>query len=197
MVGQVFCDEGSGAGSRSTGCPSQAVEGAVGTSPSESFDLGGNYGSPPPPPAYFEPDGNLPVTHDFTDQEWGSWPSGAAVDNAGNVYGAAGSGVDNGIRCVPVVPKGEKLTVHPPLQLHGGYNGGPSGEVIVGPDGALYGTASGGVQDCYGGNYYCGLIYRLRPPAHACPTVSCSWTEEVLYRVLEMMMDGEHEDRLR
>ena len=179
----VYWDENSGAGCRSAGCPSQAVESGVGTIPSEAFDISGNYGSPPPPPACFEPDGNLQVIHDFTDQEGGGWPSGAAVDNAGNVYGATGSGGDNGFGFVyKLSPKGKDWLFTPLYSFMGGYNGGPSGEVIVGPDGALYGTAGGGIQNCYGGSYYCGLVYRLRPPANACLTASCSWTEEVLYR---------------
>ena len=179
----VYWDENSGAGCRSAGCPSQAVESGVGTIPSEAFDISGNYGSPPPPPACFEPDGNLQVIHDFTDQEGGGWPSGAAVDNAGNVYGATGSGGDNGFGFVyKLSPKGKDWLFTPLYSFMGGYNGGPSGEVIVGPDGALYGTAGGGIQNCYGGSYYCGLVYRLRPPPNACLTALCSWTQEVLYR---------------
>jgi uncharacterized repeat protein (TIGR03803 family) len=50
--------------------------------------------------------------------------------------------------------------------------------VKSGPDGALYGTALGGNQDCQNG---CGSIFRLRPSPVACRTASCSWTKKLLY----------------
>lgn len=63
----------------------------------------------------------------------------------------------------------------------GGYNGQRPGLPILGPDGALYGVADGGIQNCNGG--YCGLVYRLRPAASAVRAVVVGgWIEEVLYR---------------
>jgi uncharacterized repeat protein (TIGR03803 family) len=54
------------------------------------------------------------------------------------------------------------------------YDGdGSEARVLIGPDGALYGTTS------FGGSGY-GLVYRLRPPVR-CRSVNCPWTETVLY----------------
>jgi uncharacterized repeat protein (TIGR03803 family) len=55
----------------------------------------------------------------------------------------------------------------------GGAN--PSSGVIFGPDGSLYGTAS------TGGSGF-GTVYKLQPPANACKTSICYWTQTVLYR---------------
>jgi hypothetical protein len=69
----------------------------------------------------------------------------------------------------------------------GGYNGQSPTLPILGPDGALYGVADGGINDCPKG--YCGLVYRLRPSLNACRTALCSWTGEVLYR-FDLNKDG-------
>jgi uncharacterized repeat protein (TIGR03803 family) len=63
------------------------------------------------------------------------------------------------------------------------YSGGisPYGKVVVGPDGALYGTTyDGGLQDGCAGNG-CGVVYRLQPPSTFCRSVQCFWTETVLH----------------
>ena len=46
----VYWDENSGAGCKSSGCPSKASESAVGTIPSEAFTING-YGPPFPEPS--------------------------------------------------------------------------------------------------------------------------------------------------
>lgn len=53
----------------------------------------------------------------------------------------------------------------------------PSAPVTIGPDGALYGTTN------EGGLGY-GTVFRLTPPATFCGSVSCPWTETVLYRFM-------------
>ncbi len=181
----VYWDENSGSGCHSTGCPSQAFESAIGTIPSEAFDISGTICyydcQPPPPPACFEPDGNLQVIHDFTEQEGGG--GAVAIDNAGNVYGTTRSGGDHGLGFVyRLSPKGQDWVFTPLYSFTGSYNGEyPSSDLIVGPDGALYGTAYGGIQNCGNGGY-CGLVFRLRPSPAACRTSLCTWTEDVLYR---------------
>jgi uncharacterized repeat protein (TIGR03803 family) len=68
----------------------------------------------------------------------------------------------------------------------GGSDGIAPAGVIFGPDGSLYGTTlQGGEGDCQylGGPYTgCGTVFNLKPPATACKTAPCDWTETVLYR---------------
>ena len=50
--------------------------------------------------------------------------------------------------------------------------GASRADVIVGPNGSLYGGAQGGIQNCgTDGSQYCGLVFNLRPQPTACPTV--------------------------
>ena len=48
--------------------------------------------------------------------------------------------------------------------------------MIFGPDGAPYGTTTGG-------GVTAGTVFSLRPPATACHTALCPWTETLLYNV--------------
>ncbi len=181
----VYWDENSGAGCHSTGCPSQAYESAVGTIPSEAFEVIGSNNNGPPPPPCFGSWGKLSIIYDFTGGEDGGNPVGVTTDVAGNLYGAMEGGGDDGLGLVyKLSPKGQEWVFNPLYSFIGGYNGEyPYSDLIVGPDRALYGTAYGGIQSCgYGSGYYCGLVFRLRPSPVACRTSLCTWTEEVLYR---------------
>ncbi len=63
-----------------------------------------------------------------------------------------------------------------PIYTFSGPDGwNPQARVIVGPDGTLYGTTT------YGGTADEGTVFNLRPPAAACKTALCLWTETVLY----------------
>jgi len=75
-------------------------------------------------------------------------------------------------------------------RFRGGDDGfDPSGRVVFGPDGALYGvTSAGGSSNCYGAG--CGTVYRLTPAASVCANALCSWREEVIYRFNGGQNDG-------
>ena len=64
------------------------------------------------------------------------------------------------------------------------YNGGSwiMAKVVVGPDGALYGTTyEGGVlHGCVNGNG-CGVVFKLQPPATFCHGIQCFWKQTVLH----------------
>ena len=123
----VYWDENSGSGCHSTGCPSQAYQNAVGTIPSEAFEVIGNSNAHPPPPGCFGSWGKLKIIYDFTGKEDGKRPEGVATDKAGNLYGATPSGGDNGAGLVyQAVQKGQAGCFNPLYSFIGGYNGSGS-----------------------------------------------------------------------
>lgn len=170
--GPAYWDENSG--------PSLAMETSVGTIPSEAFTLLGSattcYSCNPPPPC-FEP-GQVDVIHDFLGNE-GS-PGALATDRSGNLYGTSPLGGEHGDGMVYKLSHRDQGWVFTSLHsFTGGYDGWLLGSLIVGPDGIPYGASLGGLPS---GGAGAGLVYRLRPPSHACPTAMCGWAKEVLYR---------------
>ena len=137
------------------------------------------------------------VLYNFTGGADGGSPTGNLVmDGRGNLYGATDVGGFTGSGCTAMgggtagcgtvfrlsrAGSGWIVTL-----LHT-FSGAPDGRnpqrgVVFGPDGSLYGTTYlGGTGPCYNNNG-CGTAFRLRPPATACRSVSCPWTENVLYR---------------
>ena len=127
------------------------------------------------------------VLHSFSGGADGAAPmSGLTPDAAGNFYGTAQYGGDPGCGgCGTVFKLARKngAWVFTPLYaFHGGTDGAwPAARVVIGPDGALYGTTTGGNGSSCSNNG-CGTVFRLTPQATFCPTVSCPWVETVLYR---------------
>ncbi len=166
----VFWDENSGVGCHSTGCPSQAVESAIGTIASEAFDIGvgGNY------PPCFSSEGNMQIIHDFNSKQDGGTPvGGVAADPAGNVYGAMSGGSTGFGMVYEIASKAGSWLFNILYSFTGGSDGAYPGVPMVGPEKVLFGTAGGG-------NY--GEVFSLRPGPIACLTALCSWTETVLYQ---------------
>ena len=134
----------------------------------------------------------LTVLHNFTTGLDGSLPnSGLMIDKAGILYGTANSGGVGGLGNGTVFKLSNNrqggwifTTLYDFL---GGDDGKyPSDRPTFGPDGVLYGTTQGGggSNECYTG---CGTVFSLKPQTTSkglsnCPTVSCPWTESVLYR---------------
>jgi len=166
----VYWDENNG--------PSAAQESALGTIPSESFNVSGGFEYP----ACFrsQPQDGFTIIHDFTGNEDGGTPSGVAIDKAGSLYGAAQSGGSGNGTVFKVFEAGSSWILNPLYTFAGAANGGAPGGVIIGQNGILYGAAQGGLQNCNGG--YCGLIFDLRPMPTACRTSSCAWAEHPLYQ---------------
>jgi len=123
------------------------------------------------------------VLHTFTGGMDGSSPyAGLTKDAAGNFYGATYlGGHGNGV-VFKLTRTGSGWVLTTLYAFQGGEDGSEAdGGVTIGPDGALYGTTySGGGNGCFGGG--CGIVYRITPPATACRSVSCPWTETVLHR---------------
>ena len=170
----VYWDENSG--------PSMASENSIGTIPSESFTLEGGGGGR----SCYQSRGNLQIIHDFTQQEVGVYGAleGVAIDQAGNLYGTTTDsfGNENAGFAYKLADLGGWL-LDPLFNFVAGDDGSQPGGVIVGPNGSLYGSAQGGIQNCgTDGSQYCGLVFNLRPKPTACLTALCGWTENVPYR---------------
>ena len=125
------------------------------------------------------------VIYNFTGGHDGVWPlAGVSMDQVGNLYGTADEGGDGewfgyGIPGFGTVFKlskhGDRSSSNRLYSFHGGRDGAyPMARVVIGPDGALYGTTSGG------GDGY-GTVFKLTPPT-GCSRTLCPWTETVLYR---------------
>ena len=121
----------------------------------------------------------LTVLHTFSGPD-GLYPySGVIMDRAGNLYGTTYGGGANQLGTVYELKRHGSSYIHNQLHAFAGGNDGdqPWGGVIFGPDGALYGTtAAGGFNGA-------GTVFSVRPPATACRTALCPWTESVLYSV--------------
>ena len=127
------------------------------------------------------------VLHTFTNGADGGEPvAGLTMDRAGNFYGTASTGGNTSGDCAIGNPHGcgtvFKLSrrgsgwVLDPIYTFSGPDGrNPQARVILGPDGTLYGTTTNGGDDDE------GVVFNLRPPATACKSALCPWTETVLH----------------
>lgn len=125
------------------------------------------------------------VLHNFTGGADGTDPyGGLTIDRTGRLYGTT-IGPD---RCYVGCGTVYSFTRHgsgwllTPLYAFQNPNEGnfPTAPVTIAADGSLYGTTTqgGGSGNCSNG---CGTVYRLQPPAEICRSVSCPWTETILY----------------
>ncbi len=140
------------------------------------------------------------VIHSFTGGQDGANPEAAlTVDAAGNLYGntyagnlASGRdcGTQGGCGIVFKMTQRNSAWVLAPLYTFQGYSdgAGPLTPVIFGPDGLLYGAASGGGGNsgCFGGWFLgCGVIFKMQVPASTCHGVLCPWTETPIYQFID------------
>lgn len=124
----------------------------------------------------------LTVLYNFGNGGVGSEPlSGLIMDQAGRLYGTTYDGGTQGYGTVYRLSRaGSGWTATPLYSFQGGADGAyPVASVAFGPNGTLYGTTTEGGNGSNGGY---GTVFNLRPPASACKTVLCPWTETVLYR---------------
>ena len=179
----VYWDENSGVGCQGQGCPSEASQNSVGSIPSESFTIQGyststtfydDFACPAPQPGF----------HDLYDFSPSANSSGLVIGKAGKLYGTFSSGGRYGAGLIyDFAQRSGRWFLNSLYSFLGGSNGSNPGGVIVGPEGELYGGASGGIQNCgNGGTNYCGLIYKVTPPPSPCTTALCSWDETTIYQ---------------
>ena len=116
------------------------------------------------------------VLHTFSGLDGLTPYSGVTLDAAGNLYGTTYGGGPHGFGSVYQLKRRGSSYIH--YQLYA-FTGGPDGAypyagVVFGPDGQLYGTELGNADG--------GAVFSLRPQMTICRTVSCPWTETVLFR---------------
>ena len=115
------------------------------------------------------------VIYTFTGQKDGANPfAGVTIDTIGNLYGTTAYGGSTGNGAVFELRRSGSTWIMMPLYSFAGGNDGaqPRARVIIGPDGALYGTTfTGGGTGC--GGKGCGTVFSMRAP---------TWKENVLYR---------------
>jgi uncharacterized repeat protein (TIGR03803 family) len=118
----------------------------------------------------------LTVLHSFTGGNDGARPqTGLTFDRGGNLYGTTHGGGFGSGTVFRLTRHGSSWTLSPLHSFNRTDGYGPQSSLIFGPDGALYGTTSGG------GQHGDGTVFVLRPPQTVCKTVSCPWTETLLY----------------
>jgi uncharacterized repeat protein (TIGR03803 family) len=115
------------------------------------------------------------VIYNFTGGSDGANPSaGLTIDAAGNFYGTNNGGSGFGT-VFKLKRSGSSWTLAPLYSFQQETDGDQLEDVIIGPNGSLYGTTFSG------GKFYDGTVYNLSPPAGICQTVSCPWTHTLLY----------------
>lgn len=125
------------------------------------------------------------VLHAFISPGDGAYPYGGVMfDASGNLYGTTNSGGDRGscqgLGCGVVfkltpTSKGrwKEALLH---TFTGGNDGANPYGVIFDAGGNLYGTALvGGITNCFGGGYGCGVAFKLTPTSNG------EWKEIVLH----------------
>jgi len=130
------------------------------------------------------------VIHNFAGGQDGATPmAGLTFDRAGNLYGTAAYGGTVGGACgasgcgtVFRLAKRNSGWVFSPLySFAGGTDGAnPEANVNIGSDGSLYGSTYLGGGPCNGDG--CGTIFNLKPPASACKSALCPWTETLVHK---------------
>ena len=117
--------------------------------------------------------------HTFSGSD-GANPSSGVTIQGENLYGTTYNGGSHSYGTVyKLKPSGSSYILSPLYEFGGGSDGAnPVAGVVFGPNGSLYGTTyAGGGGSCGG----CGTVYNLRPPATACKTAICYWTETQLH----------------
>ena len=139
------------------------------------------------------------VLHTFTGDRDGANPTAGLVENmAGTqLFGTALNGGQGYGTVYQLKQEGSGWLFNPLYIFAGGGDGaGPGfngGNLVIGPNGTVYGTTiGGGDSNCSGGAPYpgCGTVFNVHPPATVCEAALCLWDESVLYHFIGGSGDG-------
>jgi hypothetical protein len=131
----------------------------------------------------------LTVLHTFTGSPDGAGPGPGLTAGGATLYGTTEYGgnlanCDGSCGTVFKTARSGSGWIETPIYKFTGVPDGanPMGRVIVGPDGALYGTTvMGGTGPCDIGSGGCGTVFKLQPPPTFCASFLCEWRETILY----------------
>lgn len=117
------------------------------------------------------------VLHNFTEGTDGYYPEGGlTLNGTGNLFGGASDSVFR------VKQTGTSWIFSPIFDFNDPNGNNLAGRVTFGPSGALYGaTYFGGIPNCIDGSG-CGVIFSMRPTGSICRSVSCRWSQTVIYQ---------------
>jgi uncharacterized repeat protein (TIGR03803 family) len=107
-----------------------------------------------------DPQGNETVLHAFTGLSDGGLPTASVIrDSVGNLYGTTNEGGSSrGGVVYRVAPSGDETVLY---TFEGDTGYAPIGGVVFGPDGSLYGAASGGGTTGDGEGAGNGVVFQL------------------------------------
>lgn len=121
-------------------------------------------------------DWTFTLLHTFTGDDGGNPRSGLLLDQSGNLYGTTANGGSSIYGTVfELSPGASGWTFNVIHTFTGGDDGGfPSGDLIYGGNGILYGAtgSGGGSSNC---TFGCGTVFQLQRSSLG------QWTEKVLY----------------
>ena len=121
----------------------------------------------------------IKVLHPFTGGADGALPlAGLTMDGRGNLYGTANVGGSVGAGTVFKLKRsGSDWTFSVLYAFTGNQDGrGPQARVIFGPMAISMVRPTGGGPDGH------GVVFALKPSSTFCRSISCPWTEAMIYR---------------
>jgi uncharacterized repeat protein (TIGR03803 family) len=133
------------------------------------------------------------VLHYFTGGTDGGNPAaGVTIAGPGGIlYGTTSAyGAPSSLGTVfKLTQRGSDWTLDPLYEFTGPPDGSyPYAGVVIGPNGALYGTTvDGGVGNA---GFGFGTVFEVQPPATACKTAICYWNETILHAFTGYPGDG-------
>jgi len=131
----------------------------------------------------------LNVLHTFNGSPDGADPGPGLTASGATLYGTTEYGgnlanCDGSCGTVFKIARSGSGWIETPIYKFTGVPDGanPMARVIVGPDGALYGTTvMGGTGSCDIGSRGCGTVFKLQPPPTFCASFLCQWRATILY----------------
>ncbi len=122
----------------------------------------------------------LNILYAFTGGAHGFYPDGVIFDRSGNLYGTYENDPYFNGAVFELMHRNSSWILEPLYAFQGGQSPhNPEGTMVFGPDGALYGTTTGGGGMCGNAYYNCGTVFSLRPGS--CGSAFCFWNNTPVF----------------